>query len=168
MKRELIVIMHNIRSIHNVGSIIRTSEGIGATKIIFSGYTPFPKRHKGEDRLPHLANKIDSQINKTALGAQNNIDWVHTNQDPIEIAEDLKKENYQVLSLEQAPNSTQLKNYVPTSKMALFLGNEVSGVNSEIMDISDTVIEIEMNGKKESLNVSNAAAIAIYRLIILP
>lgn len=167
MNRHIVVILHDIRSTHNVGSIIRTAEALGVNQLMFSGYTPFPK-HETDTRLPHVANKLDTQINKTALGAQNYIDWeVWTN--PIDmLINKLRSENFQILALEQHKHSIDLESYLPEPKIALVLGSEVTGVDVNTLKQCDQIIEIALPGKKESLNVVQAAAIAFYKLSILP
>ncbi len=167
MNRHIVVILHNIRSTHNVGSIIRTAEALGLTQLIFSGYTPFPK-YATDTRLPHIANKLDVQINKTALGAQNYIDWEVWTDSIDTLLSKLRCENFQILALEQHKHSIDLKSYLPEQKIALILGSEVTGVDASILKQCDQILEIALPGKKESLNVAQAAAIAFYKLSILP
>ncbi len=167
MHRELIIIINDIRSTHNVGSIFRTAEGLGVNKLIISGYSPYPLE-KNDVRLPHISRKIDMQINKTALGAQNNIEWKHEDSNILDIILRLKETGYQVVALEQDEKSQNLTNIQIKNKIALILGNEVSGIDSSILNECDQIAEIAMPGKKESLNVSCATAIAIYRLLFLP
>ncbi|HCR55960.1 TPA: TrmH family RNA methyltransferase [Candidatus Saccharibacteria bacterium] len=156
---EITLILHNIRSTHNVGSIFRTAEGFGVKKIILSGYTPYPA-HVKDTRLPHLADKITSQIHKTALGAEtmvafeqydNLLTWLDTNTLPL-------------VALEQAPTSSSVRDFSPPNKFALLLGEEVAGVDTGLLDRCDHIVEIPMQGKKESFNVSVAAGIALYQL----
>lgn len=157
---QIIVIAHNIRSTHNVGSIFRTAEGFGVKKIILSGYTPYPKV-KNDTRLPHISEKITSQIHKTALGAETLV--------PFEYAEaldlgTLRLAGYRIVALEQAPNSINLRDYQPSDKLALLLGEEVHGITPELLSQVDDIVEIPMSGQKESFNVSVAAGIALYEL----
>jgi 23S rRNA (guanosine2251-2'-O)-methyltransferase len=157
---EIIVIAHNIRSTHNVGSIFRTSEGFGVRKIILSGYTPYPLV-KNDARLPHIAEKLHKQIHKTALDAESLV--------PFEYSEELdlnqlKRDGYRIVALEQADRSIDLPRYRSPEKVALLLGEEVHGIESQYLEQSDDVLEIPMNGKKESFNVSVAAGIALYQL----
>ena len=97
---EIIIIAHNIRSTHNVGSIMRSSEGFGVKKIIFSGYTPYPKL-KNDSRLPHIAKKIHQQISKTALGAEELVDFSYQSSPDIV---SLKSNGYIIAALEQSKN----------------------------------------------------------------
>lgn len=157
---EIIVIAHNIRSTHNVGSIFRTAEGFGVKKIILSGYTPYP-RAKNDTRLPHISEKITSQIHKTALGAETLV--------PFEYAETLdlgtlRLAGYRIVALEQAAGSANLRDYTPPDKAALLLGEEVHGITSELLVQVDDIVEIPMHGAKESFNVSVATGIALYAL----
>lgn len=167
MKREVVIIINDIRSAHNVGSIFRSAEGLGVKSIIISGYSPYPI-WDSDQRLPHLANKIDKQINKTALGSHNNINWVYDNRSIVAIIDDLEAKGYQILALEQDDKSIDITSAKITTKVALIIGNEVNGIDQKILDRCSSIIEIAMPGKKESLNVSCATAIAIYRLIFLP
>lgn len=162
MDRDLVIIAHNIRSTHNVGSLMRTCEGFGVKKIYLSGYTPYPQTGE-EDRLPHVVRKLNQQISKTALGAEKIVDWQHTR--AIEqLVSDLKSENYTIVALEQTSKSLQLNRYDPPSKVALLLGEEVDGIDKELLKLCDEAVEIPMLGKKESFNVSVAAAVALYHL----
>ncbi len=158
--RKLVLIVHNVRSAHNVGSLLRTAEGLGIAKVWLTGYTPYPRREHDE-RLPHLADKLDRQIIKTSLGAEQTLEWSHS--DDIEkIVEELKKEFYPVVALEQAAGSVKLPGFKPQAKLALIVGREVEGIEPEVLALCDQIIEIPMLGKKESYNVAQAAAIALY------
>jgi len=164
--RKLVVIAHNLRSTHNVGSLLRTAEGLGIEKVILSGYTPYPVS-ANDERLPHLAKKINKDIHKTALGAEDLIVWEHQ-ADIKETIEALKRAGFLIVALEQAKNSIFLPEF--TKKMssqqpiALILGREVEGLESEVLKLCDWVAEIPMQGQKESFNVVQAAAIAMYSL----
>lgn len=158
--RSLVLIAENVRSVHNVGSLLRTAEGLGCQKVYLTGYTPYPIQ-SNDLRLPHLAKKITAQIHKTALGAEN-IAIYHENLP--KLIEDLKKDGYIVLGLEQHANSHLLNTYRPDQKMALIIGNEVEGIQKRTLKLCDHIIEIPMFGQKESFNVVQAAAIALYHL----
>lgn len=157
---EIIVIAHNIRSTHNVGSIFRTSEGFGVKKIILSGYTPYPKLAH-DARLPHIAEKLTAQIHKTALDAETIVPFEYQEEPNIK---ELKALGYRIVGLEQAPTSIHLPNYKAPNKIVLILGEEVHGIPPELLDQCKDIIEIPMVGKKESFNVSVAAGIALYQL----
>ncbi|HEY8886345.1 MAG TPA: TrmH family RNA methyltransferase [Candidatus Microsaccharimonas sp.] len=157
---EIIVIAHNIRSTHNVGAIFRTAEGFGVTKIILSGYTPYP-RVKNDTRLPHISEKLTAQIHKTALDAETLVPFEYLEQPPIHA---LKDAGYRIVGLEQADRSIMLKDYKTPEKIALLIGEEVHGIEQELLDQCEDIIEIPMVGKKESFNVSVATGIALYGL----
>ncbi len=159
---EIIVIVHNIRSTHNVGSIFRTCEGFGVRKIILSGYSPYPKL-PNDTRLPHIYNKLTNQIHKSALGAEIMVPFEY--QDVLNISE-LKRQGYSVIGLEQDPRSIMLPDFKTPDKLVLLLGEEVNGITDDLRDICDYLIEIPMKGQKESFNVSVAAGIALYGLSI--
>ena len=160
---EIIVIAHNIRSTHNVGSIFRTADGFGVSKIILSGYTPYPKTTP-DARLPHIAEKLTSQIHKTALGAEAIIPFEY--QEEPDIAA-FKQAGYRIVGLEQADRSTILQQYAAPEKVVLLLGEEVHGIPHELLEQCDDIIEIPMVGVKESFNVSVATGIALYQLSLL-
>jgi 23S rRNA (guanosine2251-2'-O)-methyltransferase len=157
---EVIIIAHNIRSTHNVGAIFRTAEGFGVQKIILSGYTPYPKLPQ-DSRLPHISEKLTSQIHKTALGAEILVPFEYSQLPPLK---ELKANNYRIVGLEQADRSITLKDYVVPDKLVLLIGEEVNGIEANYLQQCDDVIEIPMVGKKESFNVSVATGIALYAL----
>ena len=159
---EIIVIAHNIRSTHNIGAIFRTAEGFGVSKIIISGYSPYPKL-ASDSRLPHLAEKLTNQIHKTALGAETMVAFEHQDMPGIQ---KLKDDGFRIVGLEQDSRSIQIDRYDRPEKIALILGEEVYGITSEIRDLCDDLLEIPMKGRKESFNVSVAAGIALYALAI--
>lgn len=160
--REIILIAHNIRSTHNVGAFFRTADGFGISKIIFSGYTPYPTID-GDTRLPHFADKITRQIHKTALGAETAVPFARYDEPPLQ---ELKSEGYTLVGLEQDDRSVLLPDYIAPDKVALLLGNEIDGVYPDHRLLCDALIEIPMRGMKESFNVSVAAGIAMYHLSI--
>jgi 23S rRNA (guanosine2251-2'-O)-methyltransferase len=160
--RELYVIAHDIRSAHNVGSLFRTAEGLGVKKLFLTGTTPYP-RANDDKRLPHLTKKLSARINKTALGASEHLDWEHKN-DIFELIDELKQTGISIVALEQTADAAALDEYEPPSRLALVLGSEIDGVEAAVIDLSDSVIQIPMQGKKESFNVVQAAAMALYRL----
>lgn len=159
---EIIIIAHNIRSTHNVGAIFRTSEGFGVKKIILSGYTPYPKL-KIDSRLPHIYEKLTSQIHKTALGAEGMVPFEYLELPPF-VA--LKKLGYRIVGLEQAARSVPMNTYVSPPKIALLIGEEVHGIEDALLNHCEDIIEIPMIGRKESFNVSVATGIALYALAI--
>lgn len=157
---EIIVIAHNIRSTHNIGSIFRSAEGFGVSKIICSGYTPYPLL-SNDTRLPHIAEKLDKQIGKTALGAEKIVPFEYQNSPNFD---SLREQGFRIVGLEQDERSVWLADYKAGPKIALLLGEEVNGIANELRDVCDDIVEIPMKGQKESFNVSVAAGIALYEL----
>ncbi len=157
---DIIVIAHNIRSTHNVGAIFRTAEGFGNQKIICSGYTPYPKI-EGDTRLPHIAEKMTKQIHKTALGAELAVPFEYHAKPDLDT---LRMDGYRIVGLEQDSRSHMLYEYKSPDKIALLLGEEVEGIEQDLRDACDDLIEIPMKGMKESFNVSVATGIALYHL----
>lgn len=160
--RQIVVIAHDLRSAHNVGSLLRTADGLGISKVYLTGYTPYPMS-PNDSRLPFLAAKISRRIEKTALGAEETVPWVHEH-DIYKVMQDLKSDGFTVAALEQSEQSVKLNEYTAPEKLALLLGREVEGIQHEILDKADIAIEIPMFGKKESFNVVQAAAMALYHL----
>ena len=143
------VICHNIRSRHNVGSIFRTADAAGVSKIFLCGITPAP---------PH------PNIEKVSLGAENFVAW-EKRKETWRVINKLKKEGAEIVSLEQAKGAVSLNDLKSVKKsVALILGEEVKGLPKSILKRSDKIIQIPMRGKKESLNVSVAFGIAVYLL----
>ena len=163
MNRELVVIAHDIRSTHNVGSLLRTCEGLGITHVYLTGYTPYPELPSGDTRLPHIAQKLGRQIHKTALGAELLVPWSH-NPNISACLEQLQQDGYQLVALEQTASSIPLVSYKAPRKVALLLGREVEGIEPAILAKCDDTVEIPMYGRKESFNVVQAAAMALYAL----
>ena len=157
---KIALIVDNIRSTHNVGALLRTAECLGAIKVYLCGTTPYPK-HTSETRLPHIAEKMHNKIHKTALGAETMISWeytVHT-RDAIAAA---RAEGYRIIALEQDNTSVPLATYKTEAPLAIVVGPEVTGIDTQTLALCDSIVEIPMSGEKESLNVSIAAAIALY------
>ncbi len=159
------LVVYNVRSAHNVGSLLRTADGLGINQVWLCGYTPYPAS-PDDERLPHEAKKITEQIHKTALGAEDSIKWQRLSrlEDCFEM---LKQRGYHLAALEQTKSAQQLKDFRPPAKLALIVGNEVAGLDKAILNIVDSHLIIPMHGQKESFNVSVAAAIALYHLINL-
>jgi len=153
--RNVSLILHNIRSVHNVGSIFRTSDAAGISKIYVTGYTPSPIDRFG---------KVRSDIAKTALGAEKTIPWEYI-KTPITLIKKLRLEGFQVLAIEQHKNSVDYKKVKLHYPIAILVGNEVSGISKSLLDKCDIVAEIPMRGEKESLNVGVAFGIALFRIL---
>lgn len=159
---EICLIIHDIRSTHNVGSLLRTAEGLGVSRVYFTGYTPYPKTLVDE-RLPHISKKLTSQIHKTALGAEDLVQW-QVHDDILQLIGELKTAGYRIVGLEQSARASRLPDYHSPSKIVLLIGREVEGLALDLQNICDDLIEIPMYGQKESFNVVQAAAIALYTL----
>lgn len=158
---EVIIIAHNIRSTYNIGSIFRSAACFGVTKLIISGYSPYPKLVNQDPRLPHIVVKLTSQIHKTALGTEKLVPFEY------QIVPDftsLRHNGYKIVGLEQDTRAIQLPVYRPPKRIALLLGEEVDGITAELRDQCDDLIEIPIKGNKESFNVSVATGIALYKI----
>ena len=161
-KQQVVLIVHNVRSAHNVGSLLRTADGLGIDHVYLTGYTPYPALNK-DTRLPHIASKVSLKIHKTALGAEDSVDWSHQ-EDINDVFELLHEQNFLIAALEQTAGSKNLSQFKPPNKIALLVGSEVTGLPPDVIKAVDVALEIPMQGKKESFNVSVAAAIGLYHL----
>ncbi len=151
-----VLILENIRSVENTASIFRTAECLGVSKIILVGTTPTPV-----DRF----NRKRQDFAKVSLGAENTMDWEYVrNQDLGFKIQDLMDQGFQIIALEQTPDAKDLKSLLKPNKFAIIVGNEITGVSKEALDASDVIAEISMLGRKESLNVSVAAGVALFVL----
>ena len=153
--RDIRILLDNIRSVHNVGSIFRTAETLGIRHVYCLGTTPLPVDRFGNKR---------GDFAKVALGAESMIEWEYAVNGPA-IVKKLKKEGFKIISLEQAESSKDYKAVKVGKKALIILGAEVAGVSPELQALSDVIAEIPLMGKKESLNVSVAAGVFLYRLL---
>lgn len=149
------VILHNVRSVHNVGSIFRTADAAGVSKIFLTGHTPTPHDRFGRER---------KDLAKVALGAEKSVDWEYQKTTPALIKK-LHKEGVYVVAIEQSKGSVNYKKIHPKKVMAFVYGNEVEGIPASILKMCDAVAEIPMAGKKESLNVSVSAGITLFGIL---
>lgn len=140
------VVLNDVRSLYNVGSIFRTSDGAGVGKIWICGITGCPP---------------NTQIAKTALGAQEHVPWEYR-EDVHALLEELKAKDYQIVLLEQTRESLAYEAFEPLAPVCLVVGNEVEGVSRDILPFCDAAVEIEMAGAKNSLNVAVAFGIVAY------
>ena len=149
-KTPIIVVLDNIRSLNNIGSVFRTSDAFLIEKIYLCGICATPP---------------NKDIHKTALGATESVDWEYV-EDTLTLVEKLKQENVKILSIEQAENSTKLNTFYPekNQKYAIVMGNEVKGVQQEVVNASDFCIEIPQLGTKHSLNISVTTGVVIWDL----
>ena len=147
-KIPLIVVLDDVRSMYNVGSVFRTSDAFRVSSIFLCGITACP---------PH------AEIHKTALGAEDTVEWKHFD-DTMDAVTELKAEGYHIFSIEQCQGSTMLQDVIleADKKYAVILGNEVKGVKQDVVDASDACIEIPQFGTKHSLNVSTTAGMVIW------
>lgn len=159
---EVVLVAHDVRSTHNIGALVRSADCFGVSTIYCTGYTPYILAEHDE-RPPHIRKKIIADIHKTALGAENTVKIIqHQNLD--DLIKNLKQAGFTITALEQSKTSVPLKNHKKISKLALILGTETVGLPNEILQLCDEILEIPMLGKKESLNVSVAGAVAMYEL----
>ncbi len=155
MKRKVYLILENIRSAENVGAIFRTADAVGVSKIYLIGITPSPIDRFGRAR---------KDIAKSALGAELSVPWeARTKAGPL--VRELKKKKFLIVALEQSKKSVDYKKVKPKGNFVLIMGNEVDGVKPTTLSLCDKVVEIPMKGIKESLNVSVATGVALYRML---
>ena len=175
MKNKLYVVLDNVRSRENVGSIFRTADAAGISKVYLCGITPTPLKHFVLQNVraidSSLTNRFsaDEKISKTALGAEKWIPWEYHKQ-TWRLLEKLKKGNFYIVALEQNPKSVNIFKFkIPKNcSIVLLVGNEVKGLSPKILKYCDSIVLIPMVGRKESLNVAVAAGIAIYQLCDFP
>ncbi len=150
--QKRILLLHNIRSAHNVGSIFRTADASGVTQVILSGYSPRPIDRFGRPQ---------KDISKTALGAEISIPWSYV-KTPTAIIRRLKKQGVHVVGIEQDARALDYRRFREDAPTLYMVGNEVRGLSHALRNLCDTLLEIPMHGKKESLNVSVAAGIVLF------
>lgn len=155
IKTSNILILPDIRSAINVGAIFRTADAVGIDKVYLVGVTPRPTDQYG---------RVQKDIAKSALGAETWIQWEYK-ETLLPLVKSLKKKGYEVVALEQDEKSIDYRKYKKTAKMAFILGPEVTGLDKKILKNCDKIVEIPMHGKKESLNVSVACGVALFRII---
>lgn len=156
---KLILVLHNIRSCYNVGAIVRSAECFGVDKVVSSGYTPWPA---DKSALPHLAEKLERQVAKTALGAEKMVQCERS-ADIFKSIAAWRADGWEIVGLENNVSGTvALGDFRPSEKTVLVLGEEISGIDEALLAKMDRLIEIPLKGKKESLNVSVAAGVALW------
>lgn len=144
--KNIVIILDNIRSVHNVGAILRTADGAGVTEVILCGITPTPEHKK---------------VHKTALNAEEYINWKYF-RNTEEAINYVRGKGYTIYSIEQDENSRDINQIEIMNKSAFLFGNEITGVSPSIKQLSDFIVELPMNGKKNSLNVSTCVGIVTY------
>ena len=152
MRKEIAVLLHNIRSAHNVGSVFRTADGAGVSKVFLSGYTPLPTDRFG---------RTQKEIAKTALGAEKYLQWEYQ-KSPLTIISSLRKIGWEIVAVEQDAKSIDYRKFKLKKPTLFILGNEVNGIEKSLLKKCDVILEIPMLGKKESLNVSVTAGVILF------
>jgi 23S rRNA (guanosine2251-2'-O)-methyltransferase len=154
-KNESVLILPDIRSAINVGALFRTADAVGVSKIYLTGYTPRPT-----DRF----DRLQKDIAKSALGAETWVPWEY--QDAVvPLIRALKRERFTIIAIEQDERAVDYRTLAVPEKVAIILGPEVTGLDSEILDECDSIAFIPMHGTKESLNVSVAGGVALFRML---
>ncbi len=154
-KKDIRLLLDNIRSVHNVGSIFRTAETCGISHIYCIGTTPVPIDRFG---------RLRKDFAKVSLGAEKTVTWEHSKTSS-ELIKKLKNEKFRIIAIEQAKGSLDYKKVKVKDRAIVIFGNEVEGVNKALLHKSDVIAEIPMKGEKESLNVSVSAGIALFRIL---
>ncbi len=153
MKKEQAVLLHNIRSCYNVGSVFRTADGAGVSKIYLTGHTPLPTDRFG---------RAQKEIAKTALGAQLSVPWEYA-KTAASVIKKLRGEGWAIVGVEQDARAVDYRSFDLERPTLFLFGNEVRGLSSQLRDQCDKLLEIPMYGSKESLNVSVTAGIILFR-----
>ncbi len=150
-KVPIVVVLDNVRSGLNVGSVFRTSDAFRIQKIFLCGITAKPPNR---------------EINKTALGATESVDWEYS-PDTVDVVQELRRQGFTILAVEQTENSVKLQDFrvLPSAKYALIFGNEVKGVQQDVIDLSDIALEIPQFGTKHSFNISVSAGIVLWEIM---
>lgn len=154
-KPEICILLHDIRSVHNVGSIFRTSDALGISKLFLTGHTPTPLDRFGNCR---------KDLAKVALGAEKTVPWEYSD-DVVQLVATMKKKGIAVVAIEQSEQAVDYKKVRCEQDTLFVFGNEVEGVAPELLALADTIAEIPMNGTKESLNVSVSFGVAMFRIL---
>lgn len=149
------IILHDIRSAFNVGSVFRTGDAAGISKIFLCGYTPSPVDDFGRAR---------KDIAKVALGAEKTVPW-ESHKNTAKLINELKKQKVKVIGIEQAPKAIHIKTLKIKNDTAFIFGNETKGLSKKVLSLCDEIVFIPMRGKKESLNVSVSVAVALYAVL---
>ena len=150
-KVPIVLVLDNIRSQHNIGAAFRTADAFALEKIVLCGICATPP---------------SAEIHKSALGAEDSVDWEYF-ADSVLAVKELQYQGFKIVSVEQAENATLLNDFLPVigERYALVFGNEVKGVQQEVVDISDMVIEIPQYGTKHSLNVSVSIGVVVWEIV---
>lgn len=155
MTKEIVVILDNIRSVANVGSIFRTSDAVGASALVLCGTTPTPVDRFGRAR---------ADMAKVSLGAEKKIPWTYE-ATTVQAIKKFKQQGYQIIAIEQSEKAVDYKKVRTSPQVCFVLGEEVKGLLPSVLKLADVVAEIPMHGQKESLNVSVAYGVAVFRIL---
>lgn len=155
MKKEIYLLLHNIRSIHNVGSMFRTADAAGVTKIFLTGYTPTP--------IDRFGRPV-KELSKVALGGEQSVEWEYF-ASPLLVLRKLKGKVTSIIGIEQDKRAVDYKKVKPAFPVLFIVGNEVEGMPKNLLKKCDIIAEIPMKGKKESLNVGVSLGIALFRIL---
>ncbi len=147
-KLPFCAVLNNIRSLHNVGAIFRTADGVGIEKLYLCGITGYPPQ---------------GGITKASIGAEDHVTWEYR-KEVVALLKELKQQGYQIVLLEQMQGSVSHDEFIPKAPVCLVIGNEVTGISDEIVSLSDKAIEIDMAGIKNSLNVATAFGVVAYHI----
>lgn len=154
-EEDVVLVLPDIRSAINVGAIFRTADGVGVSKIYLTGYTPRPTDKFG---------RVQKDIAKSALGAETWIPWEYEESVAL-LLKKLKKLGYKIIAVEQDDRSLDYRSVAIKGKTAVILGSEVGGLEREVLSLSDCIVEVPMHGEKESLNVSVACGVVLFRMM---
>ena len=150
--KEIAVLLHNVRSAHNVGSIFRTADAAGVSRVYLAGFTPSPRDRFG---------RVQKEIAKTALGAERSVLWEHA-ASSFAVMSRLKRERWKVIGVEQDARALDYRRFRAKGKILFVFGNEVRGIPQSLRELCDKLVEIPMHGSKESLNVAVTVGIILF------
>lgn len=148
-KLPVSVLLDNVRSMYNTGAFFRTADAAGIEKLLLTGITAFPPK---------------SQITKTALGAEDTVEWQHS-WDALTVVEDLRARDYEIAAIETSPHAVDLFDWTPRFPVCIVFGHETDGIRPELLELCDTHVRIPMLGRKHSLNVATAGGVMLYELL---
>ncbi|WP_211659210.1 TrmH family RNA methyltransferase [Phytoactinopolyspora halophila] len=162
VQRSIVVLAHNLRSVFNVGSLLRTSDVFAVERVYVTGFTPYPSQ-SDDSRDPALQARLTKRIAKSAAGAERTMPVTHQ-PDVYALLESLRTDGYTVAGLEIDDGAVTIAEYHPPDRIALLLGDEVRGIDASLREHCDVLLQVPMYGQKSSLNVSVAAGVALYCL----
>lgn len=161
-RRSIVVVAHNLRSVFNVGSLLRTSDVFAVQRVYVTGFTPYPSQ-PDDARDPKLQAQLTKRLAKSAAGAEHTMPLT-AGRDVYELVESLRAEGYAVVGVEIDPGAVPIVDYEPAGRVTVLFGDEVRGLEAELRERCDVLLQIPMYGEKSSLNVAVAAGIALHHL----